>query len=89
MATQPHAVFHTDLLTVIEDPAHLLGGEMSARMIMREDVARQADSDLLDELSEMMLGNRVMSALDYVISVEGQDPEGAAEAWQRGRLIGR
>ncbi|MBN3867644.1 glycine betaine ABC transporter substrate-binding protein [Gluconobacter kondonii] len=89
VATQPHAVFHTDLLTVLEDPSRLLGGEMSARMILREDVARQTDSDLLDELSEMMLGNKVMSALDYVISVDGQDPEGAAEAWQRGRLIGR
>ncbi|EHH69435.1 hypothetical protein GMO_07420 [Gluconobacter morbifer G707] len=89
VATQPHAVFHVPLLTVLDDPERLLGGEMSARMILREAVARAADTDLLDELSEMMLGNKVMSALDYCIAVEGQDPEEAAEAWQRGRLIGR
>lgn len=89
VATQPHAVFHTALLTLVEDPDKLLGGEMSARMVLREDVARKADTDLLDELSEMMLGNKVMSALDYNIGVEGQDPDDAAEAWQRGRLIPR
>jgi len=89
VATQPHAVFHTSLLTLVEDPGKLLGGEMSARMILRDDVARKADTDLLDELSEMMLGNKVMSALDYMIGVEGQDPDEAAEAWQRGRLIPR
>ncbi|QDH17697.1 glycine betaine ABC transporter substrate-binding protein [Swingsia samuiensis] len=89
VVTQPHAVFHTSLLTPVADPDFLLGKEMSARIVIREEVARHADSDLLDELSEMMLGNKVMSALDYIIGVEGQDPDDAAEAWQRGRLIPR
>ncbi|MBS1061575.1 glycine betaine ABC transporter substrate-binding protein [Gluconobacter wancherniae] len=89
VATQPHAIFHLPLLHVIEDSASLLGKEMSARMIIRDDAARNADQDLLDELSEMMLGNKVMSALDYAIGVEGQDPDDAAEAWQRGRLLPR
>lgn len=89
VATQPHAVFHGASLTVIADPDRLLGPEMSARMILTEAAARGLDGDLLDELSAMMLGNKVMSALDYMIGVEGQDPDEAAEAWQRGRLIPR
>jgi len=86
---QPHAVFHTEGLTVLDDPAHVLGRERSARIVLRESVAACADPDMLDELDEMMLGNKVMSALDHAIRVEGTDPEEAAEAWQRGRLLPR
>lgn len=86
---QPHALFHADVLHQIEDPEFRLGREMRACMILREGVASRLDSDMLDELSEMMLGNKVMSALDYLIRVEGVDPEDAAESWQRGRLIPR
>ncbi|AOX20120.1 glycine betaine ABC transporter substrate-binding protein [Kozakia baliensis] len=89
MIAQPHALFHTDMLHVLEDAQERLGGEMEARMMVRETVAACADSDMLDELSEMTLGNKVMSALDYTIQVEGVDPEDAAEAWQRGRLVPR
>ncbi|MCQ9155524.1 glycine betaine ABC transporter substrate-binding protein [Acidomonas methanolica] len=89
MLAQPHALFHGDLLHVLEDPQGLLGGEMRARMLVLDKVAACADPDMIDELSEMMLGNRVMSALDYAIRVEGAEPEDAAESWQRGRLIPR
>ncbi|GBR52992.1 hypothetical protein AA106555_1120 [Neokomagataea thailandica NBRC 106555] len=88
-AMQPHAVFHHNFLTLVDDPDELLGGELSARMVLTGPAAARTDSDLIDELSEMMLGNKVMSALDYVIAVEEQDPEEAAESWQRGRLIPR
>nr|WP_294915426.1 glycine betaine ABC transporter substrate-binding protein [uncultured Neokomagataea sp.] len=88
-AMQPHAVFHSNIVTLVDDPEELLGGELSARMILTGPAAARADSDLIDELSEMMLGNKVMSALDYAIGVEEQDPEEAAESWQRGRLIPR
>ncbi|AQS87161.1 hypothetical protein AA101099_1089 [Neoasaia chiangmaiensis NBRC 101099] len=86
---QPHALFHTDMLHVVNDPAHRLGAEMEARMLVRDATAACVDSDMIDELSEMMLGNKVMSALDYAIRVENVDPEEAAEAWQRGRLLPR
>ncbi|GBR49125.1 hypothetical protein AA106556_1940 [Neokomagataea tanensis NBRC 106556] len=88
-AMQPHAVFHSGLLTLVDDPDEVLGAELSARMVLTGPAAARADSDLIDELSEMMLGNKVMSALDYAIGVEEQDPEDAAESWQRGRLIPR
>lgn len=86
---QPHALFHIDVLHLIEDPDFRLGREMRACMVLREGAASRLDSDMIDELSEMMLGNKVMSALDYLIRVEGADPEDAAESWQRGRLIPR
>ncbi|MDF7674825.1 glycine betaine ABC transporter substrate-binding protein [Acetobacteraceae bacterium ESL0709] len=89
IAWQPHAVFHTDWLQMLPDDAGLLGGELKAQFVLRSGVRQQMDDDLYDELAGMMLGNRVMSALDYAVSVDGLDPESAAESWQRGRLIGR
>lgn len=89
VAMQPHAVFHGSMVSLVDDPDELLGGELSARMVLMGPASARADSDLIDELSEMMLGNKVMSALDYAIGVEEQDPEEAAESWQRGRLIPR
>lgn len=89
VAAQPHAVFHRNDVHVLQDDASRLGSEMEASMMVRETVAACADQDMLDELSEMTLGNKVMSALDYAIQVEDTDPEEAAEAWQRGRLVPR
>lgn len=86
---QPHAVFHTDMLQILPDETGLLGGELKAQLILRPGLRQVIDDDLYDELAGMMLGNRVMSALDYAVSVDGIDPESAAESWQRGRLIGR
>ncbi|WP_048848091.1 glycine betaine ABC transporter substrate-binding protein [Tanticharoenia sakaeratensis] len=86
---QPHAIFHDAGFSVLEDPAGALGGEMEARMILGPEAARECEPDLLDELDEMMLGNKVMSALDHAITVDDMDPEDAAEAWQRGRLLPR
>lgn len=89
IAWQPHAVFHTSHLHVLPDPDTVLGAPLKAQMILRSAFKGQIDGDLLDELSGMMLGNRVMSALDYAVSIEGTDPETAAESWQRGRLLPR
>ncbi|QHI95604.1 hypothetical protein GT348_04375 [Aristophania vespae] len=86
---QPHAIFHTDLLKILPDDTSLLGEELKAQFVLRAGIRQNMDDDLFHELSGMMLGNRVMSALDYAISVDGTDPESAAESWQRGRLIGR
>ena len=84
---QPHALFHDESFQPVVDPR--LTAEMEACMLVRETVAACADQDMLDELSEMTLGNKVMSALDYAIQIDGMDPEEAAEAWQRGRLVSR
>ncbi|GAB6854827.1 glycine betaine ABC transporter substrate-binding protein [Asaia astilbis] len=84
---QPHALFNDDAFQAVIDPR--LSEEMEASLLVREAVAACADQDMLDELSEMTLGNKVMSALDYAIQVDGMDPEEAAEAWQRGRLVSR
>lgn len=84
---QPHALFADEAFAIVADPR--LGEEMEACMMVRESVAACADQDMLDELSEMTLGNKVMSAMDRAIQVDGMDPEEAAEAWQRGRLVSR
>ncbi|WP_240993517.1 glycine betaine ABC transporter substrate-binding protein [Asaia bogorensis] len=84
---QPHALFNHEAFGPVQDPR--LGVEMEACMLVREAVAACADQDMLDELSEMTLGNKVMSALDHAIQIDGMDPEEAAEAWQRGRLVSR
>lgn len=84
---QPHALFNHEAFQPVQDPR--LSEEMEASLLVREAVAACADQDMLDELSEMTLGNKVMSALDYAIQIDGMDPEEAAEAWQRGRLVAR
>lgn len=84
---QPHALFHDESFQPVVDSR--LNAEMEACMLVRESVAACADQDMLDELSEMTLGNKVMSALDYAIQIDDMDPEEAAEAWQRGRLVAR
>ncbi|GBR22718.1 glycine betaine ABC transporter substrate-binding protein [Asaia spathodeae] len=84
---QPHALFHDEAFQPVSDPR--FSEEMEAALLVRESVAACADQDMLDELSEMTLGNKVMSALEYAIQVDNMDPEEAAEAWQRGRLVAR
>ncbi|MXV44485.1 hypothetical protein GS501_05410 [Saccharibacter sp. 17.LH.SD] len=86
---QPHAIFHTDKLAILPETEALEKQSLSAQMVLRDGLRAEIDEDLLDELSIMMLGNRVMNALDYAVSVEEEDPEAAAEAWQRGRLLPR
>ncbi|GBQ04868.1 hypothetical protein AA15669_0191 [Saccharibacter floricola DSM 15669] len=86
---QPHAAFHDGSLVELPDSNLLQGQSVSAQIILRDGLRDEVDEDLLDEMSIMMLGTRVMNALDYAVSVQGKDPEEAAEAWQRGRLLPR
>lgn len=86
---QPHAVFHQNMLEPLEGGDLLNGQSISAQIILRDGLRDDVDEDLLDEMSIMMLGTRVMNALDYSVTIDGQDPEEAAEAWQRGRLLPR
>ncbi|WP_182040686.1 glycine betaine ABC transporter substrate-binding protein [Bombella mellum] len=86
---QPHAVFHTDMLDSLPDGDLLDGQVQTARLVLRKGFRDEVDEDLIDELSIMMLSNKVMSALDHAVSVDGMGPEEAAESWQRGRLIPR
>lgn len=86
---QPHAVYHTALLSPLAEGDLLNGEKQTAQLVLRKGLRDEVDEDLLDELSIMMLSNKVMSALDHAVSVDGLDPEAAAESWQRGRLIPR
>ncbi|MCX5615795.1 glycine betaine ABC transporter substrate-binding protein [Bombella sp. TMW 2.2559] len=86
---QPHAVFHTDMLENLSDGDLLDGQTQTARLVLRKGLRDEVDEDMIDELSIMMLSNKVMSALDHAVSIEGMGPEEAAESWQRGRLIPR
>lgn len=86
---QPHAIFHSDMLETLPDGDLLAGEVQTARLVLRKGLRDEVDEDLLDELSIMMLSNKVMSALDYAVSIDGMSPGEAAESWQRGRLIPR
>ena len=86
---QPHAVFHTEMLESLPDGDLLDGQIQTAKLVLRKGLRDEVDGDLLDELSIMMLSNKVMSALDHAVSIDGMGPEEAAESWQRGRLIPR
>ena len=76
-------------LTPLADPKGALGTAQTARMLVRRAVRPELDSDMLDELDELTLGNKVVSALDHAMRVEGMSADAAAEAWQRGKLLPR
>jgi glycine betaine/proline transport system substrate-binding protein len=86
---QPNFLHHGGRLRLLDDPKAGLGGEQHARMLLRRGARDVLDSDLLDELDELTLGNKVVSALDYAMRREGMSADEAAEAWQRGKLLPR
>ncbi len=87
--SQPHALMHAQLLRPLLDPGGVLGGEQEARLLLRADLRGTLDADLTDELDELTLGNKVVSALAHAMRSGGMSAEEAAEAWQRGRLSPR
>ena len=86
---RPHALLHRSGLHALEDPLAALGPEQEARLLIRHDLRDILDSDLIDELDELTLGNKVVSAMAYAMRVEGMSAEEAADAWQRGKLTPR
>ncbi|RBM09135.1 glycine betaine ABC transporter substrate-binding protein [Novacetimonas cocois] len=76
-------------LTSLADPKGALGPAQTARMLVRSAVRPDLDSDMLDELDELTLGNKVVSALDHAMRMDGMSADAAAEAWQRGKLLPR
>ncbi len=86
---QPHFLHHGGRLRPLEDPRTVLAGEQAARMLVRREARAELDSDLLDELDELMLGHKVVSALEYAVRCDGMTGDEAAEAWQRGKLLPR
>ncbi len=86
---QPHPLLHDTRLRALEDPQGALGPAQEARLLIRGDLRHSLDPDLLDELDELTLGNKVVSAMAHAISVEGWSAEAAADAWQRGKLTPR
>ena len=86
---RPHHLLHAAGLHVLEDPLEALGPEQEARLLIRRDLRGSLDSDLLDELDELTLGNKVVSAMAHAMRVGGMSAEEAADAWQRGKLTPR
>ena len=86
---QPSFVHYGQRLVTLEDPKAACGPEQEARILIRSAIRADMDSDLLDELDELTLGNKVVSALDHAMRTEGMSAEDAAEAWQRGKLLPR
>lgn len=86
---RPHDLLHASGLRALTDPLAALGPEQEARLLIRHDVREALDSDLMDELDELTLGNKVVSAMAYAMRVDAMSAEEAADAWQRGKLTPR
>ncbi|MFT9376096.1 glycine betaine ABC transporter substrate-binding protein [Komagataeibacter saccharivorans] len=88
-AWQPSFLHYGNRLIQLDDPKGAYGAEQDARILVRSAIRAEMDSDLMDELDELTLGNKVVSALDHAMRSEGMSAEDAAEAWQRGKLLPR
>jgi len=86
---QPNFLFHDGRIVPLADPLAALGAEQIAQIVLSSAVRDALDSDMIDELDELTLGVKVISALDCAMRREGLTAEAAAEAWQRGRLLPR
>ena len=86
---RPHALLHASGLRPLEDPLDVLGPEQQASLLIRDDMQATLDSDLIDELEALTLGNRVVSAMAHAMRIEAMSAEQAADAWQRGKLTPR
>ena len=86
---QPCFLFHQGGLRILNDPHKAMGGEMEATLLLRDGLRDELETDLVDELDELMLSAKIISAMDYAMRVEGMSADEAAEAWQRGKLLPR
>lgn len=89
LLTQPCYLFHQGGFKILNDPQKVLSQEMTARMLLRPGLADELDQDVKDELDELMLSAKVISAMDFAIRTEGLSADDAAESWQRGKLLPR
>ena len=86
---RPHDLLHASGLRTLEDPLGILGTDQEARLLIRHDLHEVLDSDLIDELEALTLGNKVVSAMAHAMRIQGMSAEEAADAWQRGKLTPR
>ncbi|MBV0889040.1 glycine betaine ABC transporter substrate-binding protein [Komagataeibacter oboediens] len=86
---QPSFLHYGQRLVQLDDPKGTFGAEQDARILLRSAIRGDMDQDLLDELDELTLGNKVVSALDHAMRFDGMSADEAAEAWQRGKLLPR
>lgn len=85
----PCFLIHKAGLRMLDDPQQAGGPELNARLVISRSAKAEADTDMIDELDELTLGNKVVSALDEAVRYQDMTPDEAAEAWQRGKLIMR
>ncbi|NHN88633.1 glycine betaine ABC transporter substrate-binding protein [Acetobacter conturbans] len=85
----PCYLVHSQPLRMLADPKGMAGEELEARLLINKSTRKSVDSDLIDELDELTLGNKVVSALDNALRHLGMTADEAAEEWQRGKLLPR
>jgi len=78
---QPQYLHHRYRIRELREPKGLLGGADKATLIVRRDAESLIRPDTLQYLSELTLGNRIVTTLDYRINKEGYSPEQAAQEW--------
>ena len=86
---QPCFLFHQGGKRNLKDPKKAMGEGQQATLHHPEGMRHEFETDLLDELDELMLSAKIISAMDYAMRVEGMTADEAAEAWQRGKLLPR
>ncbi|MFV1942887.1 glycine betaine ABC transporter substrate-binding protein [Pseudomonas luteola] len=77
----PQFLHYRYAIRALHEPRGLLGGQDDATLIVREETAAHLAPALLDELSQLSLGNATISELDYWICREGLSPLEAADRW--------
>lgn len=85
----PNHLIHAHMLRQLANPKNSSAVELEARMLINRETRQRVDSDMIDELDELTLGNKVVSALDNAVRHLGMSPDEAAEEWQRGKLLPR
>lgn len=86
---QPSILDIKEKLCHLQDPKKLLKSTQNACILIRSEITHTLDSDLIDELEAMSLGNQVVQAMEEAMRTKDMDAHEAAEAWQRGKLIVR
>lgn len=70
----PQFLHHRYDIRALHEPAGLLGGTDEATLIASKSIVNKFTPELLDELSHLTPGNKVLSLLDYLICREDKTP---------------
>lgn len=80
---------HHHIGPVLNESQNILPHNQKASLLLRGGARDYYDSDIFDELDGMLLGHKILVAMEEAILKQNMNADEAAEAWQRGKLIAR